>query len=63
MAVFRRQQNSAKVRTTGARVLPDTPFGAQRQLLAFVDDRRDDIAMTAQPLHSATPLARREAQA
>jgi DNA-binding transcriptional MerR regulator len=65
MAVFRRQQNSAKVRTTGARVLPDTPFGAQRQLLAFVDDRRDDIAAdAARPLHATTtPLARRQAQA
>jgi DNA-binding transcriptional MerR regulator len=65
MAVFRRQQNSAKVRTTGARVLPDAPFGAQRQLLAFVDDRRDDLAAdAAQTLRAATAtLARRQAQA
>ena len=63
MAVFRRQQNSVKVRTTGARVLPDTPFGAQRQLLAFIDDRRDDVADTQHPLRTATSLTRREAQA
>jgi hypothetical protein len=61
MAVFRRQQNSAKVRTTGARVLPDTPFGAQRQLLAFVDDRRD-LAPAVQPLRAAVELPRRRAQ-
>lgn len=40
MALFRRAQNATRVRTTGARVLPDTPFGAHRQLLAFVDDGR-----------------------
>ena len=40
MALFRRAQHGAKVRTTGARVLPDTPFGAHRHLLAVVDDRR-----------------------
>ena len=63
VAVFRRQQHSSKVRTTGARILPDTPFGAQRQLLAFVDDRRDDRTLAAQPLRPAPSLARREAQA
>ena len=34
---------SANVRSAaGARVLPDTPFAAQRQLLALIDDRRDE---------------------
>jgi DNA-binding transcriptional MerR regulator len=42
VALFRRASTTAKVRTTGARVLPDPPFGAHRQLLAFVDDRRDE---------------------
>jgi MerR family transcriptional regulator, light-induced transcriptional regulator len=62
VALFRRHQNSQKVRTTGARILPDTPFGAQRQLLAFVDDRHD-IALPAQPLRPASELARRQATA
>jgi DNA-binding transcriptional MerR regulator len=38
MALFRRANTATKVRTTGARVLPDTPFGAHRQLLALIDD-------------------------
>ena len=42
-ALFRRTHHGAKVRSAaGARVLPDTPFGAQRQLLALIDDRSDD---------------------
>jgi DNA-binding transcriptional MerR regulator len=63
VAVFRRHQHSSKVRTTGARVLPDTPFGAQRQLLAFVDDRRDDRTLPAQPLRPAPELPRRQVPA
>jgi DNA-binding transcriptional MerR regulator len=39
MALFRRGQNDRQVRTTGARVLPEAPFGAHRQLLAMIDDR------------------------
>jgi DNA-binding transcriptional MerR regulator len=42
VALFRRTNHAAKVRTTGTRTLPDPPFGAHRQLLAFVDDRRDE---------------------
>jgi MerR family transcriptional regulator, light-induced transcriptional regulator len=42
MALFRRGNQATRVRTTGARVLPDTPFGAHRHLLVFVDDRPDD---------------------
>ncbi len=40
MALFRRSHHRAKVRTTGTRILPDTPFGAQRQLLAQIGDRQ-----------------------
>lgn len=43
VALFRRVQ---KVRTTGARQLPDEPFGAHRQLLALVDERRGEYAET-----------------
>jgi DNA-binding transcriptional MerR regulator len=64
-ALLRRTHHAANVRGTArARVLPDTPLGAQRQLLALVDDRRDareDAA--AQPLRDAARLALREAQA
>lgn len=67
MALFRRTHENAKVRGgAGARILPDTPFGAQRQLLAFVDDRRDvgeaDVGAT-RPLRVAAALPAREAQA
>jgi MerR family transcriptional regulator, light-induced transcriptional regulator len=40
MALFRRSHHGAKVRTTGTRILSDTPFGAHRQLLALIDDRQ-----------------------
>jgi MerR family transcriptional regulator, light-induced transcriptional regulator len=64
-ALFRRTPHAANVRgAAGARVLPDTPFGAQRQLLALVDDRREERGgAAARPLHDAARLARREAQA
>ena len=65
-ALFRRTHRSANVRSAaGARVLPDTPFGAQRQLLALVDDRRDDrfTESTTRPIRPAAKLPRREAQA
>ena len=64
-ALFRRTRQDANVRSAaGARVLPDTPFAAQRQLLAFVDDRRDERfgEIAERPLRSAKPQ-RREAQA
>ena len=52
------------MRTTGTRVLPDAPFGAQRQLLALVDDRRDERRDDVAPLRAAAAgRTRREAQA
>ncbi|MFP5361726.1 MAG: MerR family DNA-binding transcriptional regulator [Thermoleophilia bacterium] len=64
MALFRRSQHGAKVRTTGTRILPDTPFAAQRALLALIDDR------PAPHVHDVAALSvldgdgpRREAQA
>ena len=64
-ALFRRAHRGVKVRSAaGARVLPDTPFGAQRQLLALVDDRREDGYDDTAPrtLRAAAKLPR-EAQA
>jgi MerR family transcriptional regulator, light-induced transcriptional regulator len=62
-ALFRRTQSAAKVRdAAGARVLPDTPFAAQRQLLAFVD-RDEIVAESASLLRAAIALPRRGAQA
>ena len=56
MALFRRVHQAANIRGgAGARVLPDAPFGAQRQLLAAVDDRRSDdhdAADAARPARS-----------
>ena len=66
-ALFRRTHQAAKVRSAaGARVLPDTPFGAQRQLLALIDDRASQDHFEdapALPLRAASALTRREAQA
>jgi DNA-binding transcriptional MerR regulator len=64
-ALFRRTHLAANVRgAAGTRVLPDTPFGAQRQLLALVDDRREQrVDDAGPPLHDAALLPRREAQA
>jgi hypothetical protein len=64
VALFRRANNTAKVRTTGARILPDPPFGAHRQLLAFVDDRRDERLGVVSPAVSLVENVEvREAQA
>ncbi|MDX6718143.1 MAG: MerR family transcriptional regulator, light-induced transcriptional regulator [Solirubrobacteraceae bacterium] len=53
-ALFRRTHHATNVRgAAGTRVLPDTPFGAQRQLLALVDDRREQRVDAAPPLHDA----------
>jgi hypothetical protein len=62
-ALFRRTHQGTKVQgAAGARVLHDGPFGAQRQLLALIDDRMEkrfeDVA--ARPLREAAKLARRE---
>jgi DNA-binding transcriptional MerR regulator len=63
-ALFRRAHRAVKVRSAaGARVLPDTPFGAQRQLLALIDDRAERYEdVTRRPLRAADKLPR-EAQA
>jgi MerR family transcriptional regulator, light-induced transcriptional regulator len=64
MALFRRANNAVKVRTTGTRILPDTPFGAHRQLLAFVDDRRDGrLGDTSPAVSLVEDVEVREAQA
>jgi DNA-binding transcriptional MerR regulator len=63
MALFRRARHSAKVRTTGTRVLPDGPFAAHRELLLRLDgaDRtrpHDDVALSV----SSDEVVRHEAQ-
>jgi DNA-binding transcriptional MerR regulator len=63
MALFRRAQHGARVRTTGARVLPDTPFGAHRQLLAVIDDRGTERVAEVAPAIPLLKGARREARA
>lgn len=40
IALFRRSQHGPRIRTTGTRILLDTPFAAHRQLLALIDDRQ-----------------------
>ncbi len=60
VALFRRGQNDGQVRTTGARVLPDAPFGAHRQLLALIDEhvgQRDAVVL---PIRDADEDERRE---
>jgi hypothetical protein len=64
VALFRRSHRGAKVRTTGARLLPEAPFGAHRQLLALIGEGRPSRVQEI----SATALAdrdheRREARA
>lgn len=65
-ALFRRTHEGANVRNAaGARRLPDAPLGAQRQLLALVDDGDDERLgeIPARPLRATTEPARREAGA
>lgn len=65
-ALFRRMPSAANVRgAAAARLLSDTPFGAQRQLLALVDDRHEERAdgTHARPLRDAARLLRHEARA
>ena len=65
-ALFRRSHQAARVHSAaGARVLPDAPLGAQRQLLALIDDGRDGAydEIPARPLRAASKLPRREAGA
>ena len=63
-ALFRRTHEASRLRNAaGARVLPDNPFSAQRQLLGLVDGRREDRDdAVAQPLLTAT-VPPREARA
>ena len=65
ISLFRRMHQAANIRGgAGARVLPSEPFGAQRQLLAGVDDRREVARHDdAQPLRPAARLPQRKAQA
>jgi DNA-binding transcriptional MerR regulator len=61
VALFRRKQNEGQVRTTGAIVLPDAPFGAHRQLLAMIDDRGgQDYDDTVRPLRDYERRERHE---
>lgn len=64
MALFRGSQDGARVRTTGTRILPDTPFSAHRQLLALVDDRPPVTERRSAPVSVLdADRKRREAQA
>ena len=49
MALFRSSHHGARVRTTGTRILPATPFSAHRQLLALIDDRLPERDRTVAP--------------
>jgi MerR family transcriptional regulator, light-induced transcriptional regulator len=63
VALFRRRQNDGQVRTTGARVLPENPFAAHRQLLALIDERGgmyEDIAPVV-PMREVESVEPREA--
>lgn len=61
-ALFRRLSREPRVRSAaGARILSDTPLGAQRQLLALVDDRARDPFVDA-PARPLRATARREAR-
>ena len=66
MALFRRMHQAANIRGgAGARVLPDSPFTAQRQLLAAAGEQVAEVRTTDEserPLRSA-PLPQRKAQA
>jgi DNA-binding transcriptional MerR regulator len=58
IALFRRRQNNGQVRTTGARVLPESPFGAHRQLIALIDERSgvfEDDAPVVPMRHAGEP--------
>ena len=60
VALFRRGPQGEQVRST-ARMLPEAPFGAHRQVLALLDDltgRRDDVHVLPAAEH-ATDVARR----
>jgi DNA-binding transcriptional MerR regulator len=59
MALYRRNQNERQLRTTGARVLPEEPFGAHRQLLALIDDQGAQFGDVL-PMRDGTLDERRE---
>ena len=62
VALFRRVQHDKQVRATGARMLPDEPFAAHRQLLALVDERAGSRyeAATVLPMPALDEIERRE---
>jgi hypothetical protein len=63
LALFRSSQRSGPVRTTGTRILSPEPFGAHRQVLASIDERKRGTVREAAPLPAAEPAhARREAR-
>ena len=65
VALFRRANHGAPVRTTGTQLLPATPFAAQRQLLAVIGGREGVPAreVDVAPAAFAAERARWEAQA
>jgi DNA-binding transcriptional MerR regulator len=64
LALFRRSRHGATIRTTGTVILPDTPFGAHRELLALIGDRRPTRVREVAALSVlAGDVERREAQA
>ncbi len=62
MALFRSPHHGARVRTTGTRILPATPFSAHRKLLALIEDRPPAVERAPFALLDAD-RERREAQA
>jgi DNA-binding transcriptional MerR regulator len=64
LALFRRSRHVVKVRTTGTAILSDAPFGAHRELLALIDERRPARVREVAALPAlAGDAERREARA
>jgi hypothetical protein len=63
LTLFRRAHRASGVRMTGAHVLSDRPFSAHRQLLAVVDERRDERVGALAPVPAVALNDVREAQA
>lgn len=64
LALFRGSQRAIPMRTTGTRVLSDTPFAAHREVLALVDEHQASRRRELAPLPAKdADRARREAQA
>jgi DNA-binding transcriptional MerR regulator len=56
LTLFRRAHRTSGVRMTGAHVLSDRPFGAHRQLLAVVDERREERIGALAPVPAVDDL-------